>query len=236
MKILRGLGLEEHIRGVGFAPEVGYNREWDTGEITYLHPMGAKIEQRFGAPDISLHRAALHSALVSINPPDDPPSRQEARGPRSHRRALSAGIRRRHAGRGRRGHRRRRRALDGARIPVRHRRAPLHRTGGLPRDLPHRIARHRDRRSGQMVGPGSPYRQLQGRSAPATSSISSPARPSRTSRSNHGRRPETWTRCGPRLPTFTRKRGSYSTPVRRFANGRWSSATPWRDGARTASS
>jgi 6-hydroxynicotinate 3-monooxygenase len=69
MKILRGLGLEEHIRGVGFAPEVGYNREWDTGEITYLHPMGAKIEHRFGAPDISLHRAALHSALLSINPP-----------------------------------------------------------------------------------------------------------------------------------------------------------------------
>src|SRR5216684_5405710 len=59
MKILRGLGLEEHIREVGFAPEVGYNREWDTGEITYLHPMGAKIEQRFGAPDISLHRAEL---------------------------------------------------------------------------------------------------------------------------------------------------------------------------------
>ncbi len=68
MKILRGLGLEEHIREVGFAPEVGYNREWDTGQITYLHPMGAKIEQRFGAPDISLHRAELHSALVSINP------------------------------------------------------------------------------------------------------------------------------------------------------------------------
>jgi salicylate hydroxylase/6-hydroxynicotinate 3-monooxygenase len=70
MKTLRGLGLEAHIRGIGFAPEVGYNREWDTGEVTYLHPMGAQIEQRFGAPDISLHRAELHSALRSINPPD----------------------------------------------------------------------------------------------------------------------------------------------------------------------
>jgi 6-hydroxynicotinate 3-monooxygenase len=70
MKVLRGLGLEARIRGIGFAPEVGYNREWDTGEVTYLHPMGAKIEQRFGAPDISLHRAELHSALFSINPPD----------------------------------------------------------------------------------------------------------------------------------------------------------------------
>ena len=70
MKILRGLGLEQRIRGVGFAPAVGYNREWDTGEITYLHPMGAEIEQRFGAPDISLHRAELHAALLSINPPE----------------------------------------------------------------------------------------------------------------------------------------------------------------------
>ena len=41
MKVMRGLGLEAHIRSVGFAPEVGYNREWNTGEITYLHPMGS---------------------------------------------------------------------------------------------------------------------------------------------------------------------------------------------------
>jgi len=69
MKVLAGLGQAEHIRRVGFTPDVGYNREWDTGEITYLHPMGSAIEQRFGAPDISLHRAQLHAALASINPP-----------------------------------------------------------------------------------------------------------------------------------------------------------------------
>jgi salicylate hydroxylase/6-hydroxynicotinate 3-monooxygenase len=67
MKVLRGLGLERHIRSIGFAPEAGYNRAWDTGAITYLHPMGAAIEQRHGAPDVSLHRAALHAALLSIN-------------------------------------------------------------------------------------------------------------------------------------------------------------------------
>ena len=70
MKVLRGLGLEERIRRVGFAPQLGYNREWDSGEITYLHPMGGEIEQRFGAPDISLHRAELHAALLSTNPPE----------------------------------------------------------------------------------------------------------------------------------------------------------------------
>jgi salicylate hydroxylase/6-hydroxynicotinate 3-monooxygenase len=68
MKALRGLGLESRIRSLGFAPQVGFNREWDTGKITYLHPMGAEIEQRFGAPDISLHRAALHEALLSLSP------------------------------------------------------------------------------------------------------------------------------------------------------------------------
>jgi salicylate hydroxylase/6-hydroxynicotinate 3-monooxygenase len=68
MKVLRGLGLEQRIRRVGFAPDVGYNREWNSGEVTYLHPMGSAIEQRFGAPDISLHRADLHAALASIVP------------------------------------------------------------------------------------------------------------------------------------------------------------------------
>jgi 6-hydroxynicotinate 3-monooxygenase len=70
MKLLRGLGLEGRIRRSGFGPEVGYNRVWDTGEVTYLHPMGDAIEQRFGAPDVSLHRADLHAALASINPLD----------------------------------------------------------------------------------------------------------------------------------------------------------------------
>jgi 6-hydroxynicotinate 3-monooxygenase len=70
MKIMRGLGLEERIRRAGHAPEVGYNRVWDTAEVTYLHPMGPEIERRFGAPDISLHRAELHAALISINPAD----------------------------------------------------------------------------------------------------------------------------------------------------------------------
>ena len=70
MKVVRGLGLEQRIRSVGFAPQVGYNRAWDSAEVTYLHPMGDTIEQRFGAPDISLHRAELHAQLASINPPE----------------------------------------------------------------------------------------------------------------------------------------------------------------------
>ena len=65
IKALRGLGLEQRMRSVSFAPDVGYNRVWDTGEITYLHQMGRSIEERYGAPDLSMHRAELHAALAS---------------------------------------------------------------------------------------------------------------------------------------------------------------------------
>lgn len=68
MKVVRGLGLEDRIRSVGFAPQAGYNRAWDSAEVMYLHPMGVAIEERFGAPDISLHRADLHVAVASLNP------------------------------------------------------------------------------------------------------------------------------------------------------------------------
>ena len=236
MKILRGLGLEARIRSIGFAPEVGYNREWDTGQITYLHPMGAQIEQRFGAPDISLHRAALHSALVSINPPDDPPSRQETRRHRS-KRLLIISLTFADGGkvRGRCGHRCRRRPFHGAGYPVRRRRAPLYRPGSLPGDLSQRIARRRrsttGSNGGDLTGTSSATRSIHA----GTSSISSPARPSPNSRSNPGRRGATSTSCGRLSPAFIRMRGSSSTPVRRYANGRWSSAIRWHVGARIAS-
>ena len=70
VKALRGLGLESALVAAAFAPEVGYNRDWRTAEITYLHPMGREIERRYGAPDISLHRATLHAALTSCLPAD----------------------------------------------------------------------------------------------------------------------------------------------------------------------
>ena len=69
VRVLRGLGIEEHLRGRSFMPDVGFNREWNTGEITFLHPMGRKTEKRYGAPDLSMHRAELHNALASANFP-----------------------------------------------------------------------------------------------------------------------------------------------------------------------
>jgi salicylate hydroxylase/6-hydroxynicotinate 3-monooxygenase len=68
VRVLRGLGIEERLRARSFMPEVGYNRVWDTGEITFLHPMGKQTEKRYGAPDLSMHRAELHGALASLVP------------------------------------------------------------------------------------------------------------------------------------------------------------------------
>jgi 6-hydroxynicotinate 3-monooxygenase len=68
IKVLRGLGLEDGLRATSFAPEVGYNRDWQSGEVTFLHPMGAAIEAAYGAPDLSMHRADLHAALASLVP------------------------------------------------------------------------------------------------------------------------------------------------------------------------
>jgi salicylate hydroxylase/6-hydroxynicotinate 3-monooxygenase len=68
MRLLMGLGVGQRLRERGFAPEVGHHREWDSGEVTYVHPMGVQTEERYGAPDLMMHRAELHGALASLIP------------------------------------------------------------------------------------------------------------------------------------------------------------------------
>jgi 6-hydroxynicotinate 3-monooxygenase len=69
MKTARGLGLEERMLRVGFIPEFAHNRQWDTAEVTYLHPMGEQTKARYGANDVMVHRAEVHSALVELLKP-----------------------------------------------------------------------------------------------------------------------------------------------------------------------
>lgn len=68
-KALRRLGLEERLRRASFVAEAAYNREWDTGIVTNILPMGAELEARYGAPDLMMHRGTLHAALVDLVPP-----------------------------------------------------------------------------------------------------------------------------------------------------------------------
>src|SRR5690606_6442444 len=66
VKALAGLGLQERLLKNGFCPQLGLNRQWDTGEVTNTLEMGPGLAARYGAPDIALHRSVLHDALASV--------------------------------------------------------------------------------------------------------------------------------------------------------------------------
>jgi salicylate hydroxylase/6-hydroxynicotinate 3-monooxygenase len=70
MKALGGLGLSEPLRGEGFVPAAFHSRDWDTANVTNVLIMGKSLEQRYGAPDLMIHRARLHSALAALVPYD----------------------------------------------------------------------------------------------------------------------------------------------------------------------
>src|ERR1700682_1746897 len=61
MKVLRGIGIEERLRQISFAPYSHLNRIGDTGEVTRELPMP---ESLYDAPYLCMHRADLHDALV----------------------------------------------------------------------------------------------------------------------------------------------------------------------------
>src|SRR5260370_14065234 len=65
MKVLRGIGVEERLRRVAFAPYSHLNRVWDSGAVTRELPMP---ESLYGAPYLCMHRADLHAALASAGP------------------------------------------------------------------------------------------------------------------------------------------------------------------------
>lgn len=67
MKVLRGIGVEERLRQVAFAPYSHLNRDAYSGELLRELPMP---ESLFGAPYLCMHRADLHDALASVLPAD----------------------------------------------------------------------------------------------------------------------------------------------------------------------
>jgi salicylate hydroxylase/6-hydroxynicotinate 3-monooxygenase len=68
MRALGGLGLIERLRSIGFVPAAFHSREWDTARVTNVMIMGKALEQRYGAPDLMIHRARLHSELADLIP------------------------------------------------------------------------------------------------------------------------------------------------------------------------
>src|SRR5215207_899412 len=65
MKVLRGIGVEDRLRKLAFAPYSHLNRLGDTGEVTLELAMP---ESLYGAPYLCMHRADLHDALASVVP------------------------------------------------------------------------------------------------------------------------------------------------------------------------
>jgi salicylate hydroxylase/6-hydroxynicotinate 3-monooxygenase len=68
MHVLRGLGLEQHLRAETFYPRSWNNRDWRTGEVMFDMVFGQSAEDKYGAPYLLAHRGDLHAALNSIVP------------------------------------------------------------------------------------------------------------------------------------------------------------------------
>ena len=66
-RVLRGIGVEQKLRGTAFEPYSHLNRIWDTGEVKRELPMP---ESLYGAPFLCMHRADLHEALYAVLPPE----------------------------------------------------------------------------------------------------------------------------------------------------------------------
>src|SRR5947208_14740367 len=68
MHVLRGLGLEAHLRSETFYPRSWNNRDGRTGEVLFDMLFGQPAEDKYGAPYLLAHRGDLHAALFSIVP------------------------------------------------------------------------------------------------------------------------------------------------------------------------
>lgn len=68
--VLDGLGLGEVLRKTAAHPTDRISRMWDTGEETSRLPMSAAAEAKYGAPQLTIHRADLLSALEAAVPSD----------------------------------------------------------------------------------------------------------------------------------------------------------------------
>jgi salicylate hydroxylase len=67
-RALDGLGLGAALRETAARPRFRISRLWDTGEETSRLPMAEEAERKYGAPQLTLHRADLLSAMEAALP------------------------------------------------------------------------------------------------------------------------------------------------------------------------
>jgi salicylate hydroxylase len=65
-RLLRRLGLGEHLDRVAVRPRAIEFRRWRSGEVIARTELGDACEARYGAPYLTVHRADLHRGLVDL--------------------------------------------------------------------------------------------------------------------------------------------------------------------------
>lgn len=72
VRALDGLGeaVASGIRASGARPTFRISRDWDTGLETSRLPMGDTAEQRYGAPQLTIHRADVLAVMADAVPPE----------------------------------------------------------------------------------------------------------------------------------------------------------------------
>ncbi|QZS53364.1 FAD-dependent monooxygenase [Rhodococcus opacus] len=68
VRALDGLGIGPAIRESAARPQFRISRTWDTGAETSRLPMGDSAEQQYGAPQLTMHRGDLMTALENRLP------------------------------------------------------------------------------------------------------------------------------------------------------------------------
>lgn len=69
-RLLHRLGLGSHLSEVGVRPTAIQMRRWNDNALLIDNQLGDACEKLFGAPYYAVHRADLHSGLLSLVPPD----------------------------------------------------------------------------------------------------------------------------------------------------------------------
>ena len=68
VRALDGLGIGDALRATAARPTHRISRTWDTGEETSRLAMSDEAERRYGAPQLTMHRGDLMSALEAAVP------------------------------------------------------------------------------------------------------------------------------------------------------------------------
>lgn len=63
-----GIGVGEGLRRTAARPSFRISRTWDTGEETSRLPMGSEAEEKYGSPQLTMHRADLLATLTDALP------------------------------------------------------------------------------------------------------------------------------------------------------------------------